>query len=43
MIIRIRRDLFVGMWGMIRALGAVPKTLVWDNEGAIGQWRGGRP
>jgi len=21
----------------------VPKTLVWDNEGSTGQWRGGRP
>jgi transposase len=23
-------------------LGAVPRTLVWDGEGAIGRWRGGR-
>jgi transposase len=24
-------------------LGRSPKTLVWDNEGAIGQWKGGNP
>jgi transposase len=40
---RAAEDLFAGMWTLISALGAVPKTLVWDNEGAIGQWRGGRP
>ena len=27
---------------MISALGAVPRTLVWDGEGAIGRWRSGR-
>jgi transposase len=36
-------DLFAGMWMLLRMLGAAPKTLVWDNESAIGQWRGGRP
>ncbi|MFC6080675.1 IS21 family transposase [Sphaerisporangium aureirubrum] len=36
-------DLFAGMWMLLRGWGAVPKTLVWDNEGAIGQWKGGRP
>jgi transposase len=36
-------DLFAGMWTLLRMLGAVPKTLVRDNESAIGQWKGGRP
>lgn len=40
---RAAGDLFAGMWTLLSVLGAVPKTLVWDNEGAIGQWRGGRP
>ncbi|GAA2437060.1 IS21-like element ISMbo1 family transposase [Actinomadura vinacea] len=40
---RAAGDLFAGMWALLRALGAVPKTLVWDNESAIGQWKGGRP
>jgi transposase len=40
---RAAGDLFAGMWALLRMLGAVPKTLVWDNEGAIGQWKGGRP
>jgi transposase len=40
---RAAGDLFAGMWALLRTLGAVPKTLVWDNEGAIGQWNGGRP
>ncbi|GAB3280346.1 IS21-like element ISMbo1 family transposase [Actinocorallia lasiicapitis] len=36
-------DLFAGMWALLAGLGAVPKTLVWDNEGAIGAWKSGRP
>jgi transposase len=35
-------DLFAGWWRLIEALGAVPRTLVWDGEGAIGRNRGGR-
>ncbi len=27
---------------MIQQLGAVPRVLVWDGEGAIGRWRAGR-
>ena len=27
---------------LIAALGAVPRGLVWDGEGAIGRWRAGR-
>jgi transposase len=35
-------DLFAGWWRLIHELGAVPRVLVWDGEGAIGRWRGGR-
>lgn len=44
MLIPTRRveDLFAGWWRLIHALGAVPRTLVWDGEGAIGRWRSGR-
>lgn len=35
-------DLFAGWWQLIGALGAVPRVLVWDGEGAIGRWRGRR-
>jgi transposase len=40
---RAAGDLFAGMWTLLTVLGAAPKTLVWDNESAIGQWKGGRP
>jgi transposase len=36
-------DLFAGWWQVIQRLGAVPRTLVWDGEGAIGRWRSGKP
>ena len=36
-------DLFAGSWQLLRDLGAVPRVLVWDGEGAIGRWRAGRP
>jgi transposase len=36
-------DLLGGHWTLLSRLGAVPKALVWDNEAAVGQWRGGRP
>jgi transposase len=39
---RRAEDLFDGWWRLIDALGAVPRTLVWDGEGAIGRNRGGR-
>jgi transposase len=39
---RRAEDLFAGWWQLIAALGAVPRVLVWDGEGAIGRWRGGR-
>ena len=39
---RQAEDLFAGWWQLIHALGAVPRSLVWDGEGAIGRWRSGR-
>jgi transposase len=36
-------DLFAGWWQLISRLGAVPRALVWDGEGAIGRWRAGKP
>jgi len=36
-------DLLAGHWALISRWGRVPKALVWDNESAVGQWRGGRP
>ena len=40
---RAAGDLFTGMWALLAGLGAVPRALVWDNEGAIGSWKHGRP
>ena len=40
---RAAQDLFAGWWQLIAALGAVPRVLVWDGEGAIGRWRAGKP
>jgi transposase len=39
---RTSADLFAGWWQLIERLGSVPRVLVWDGEGAIGRWRGGR-
>ena len=39
---RHSQDLFAGWWQLIAGLGGVPRALVWDGEGAIGRWRGGR-
>jgi len=39
---RRAEDLFAGWWQLIAGLGAVPRALVWDGEGAIGRWRGRR-
>jgi transposase len=36
-------DLLSGHWALFAGLGATPKAVVWDNESAVGQWRGGRP
>jgi transposase len=40
---RHAQDLFAGWWQLISGLGAVPRVLVWDGEGAIGRWRAGKP
>jgi transposase len=36
---RTAEDLFCGWWQLISQLGAVPRVLVWDGEGAVGQRR----
>lgn len=36
-------DLIAGHWALLQQLGAVPRQLVWDNEGAVGSWRSGKP
>jgi len=40
---RAAEDLYAGWWRLIEALGAVPRVLVWDGEGAIGRWRARKP
>jgi transposase len=39
---RHAEDLFAGWWQHVVTLGAVPRVLVWDGEGGVGRWRGGR-
>jgi transposase len=39
---RAAEDLLAGWWQLLADLGAVPRVLVWDGEGAVGRWRGGR-
>jgi len=39
---RKAEDLFAGWWQLLAKLGASPRVLVWDGEGAVGRWRGGR-
>ena len=34
--------MFAGWWALLAGLGAVPRVLVWDGEGAVGRWAGGR-
>jgi transposase len=36
---RAAEDLFAGWWQLLAELGGVPKTLVWDGEGAVGKRR----
>ena len=40
---RHAQDLVLGQWAVIRQLGAVPKLLVWDNEGGVGRYGGANP
>jgi transposase len=35
-------DLLAAQWQLIAGWGRVPRALVWDGEGAIGAWRGGK-
>ena len=37
---RCWEDLLAGWWQLISQLGGVPRVLVWDGEGAVGQRRG---
>jgi transposase len=37
---RAAEDLFGGWWQLLAGLGGVPRVLVWDGEGAVGQRRG---
>lgn len=39
---RTAGDLLDGLWRLITAWRATPRTLVWDNESAIGKNRGGK-
>lgn len=39
---RAAHDVLGGMLVCLDQIGAVPRTLVWDGEGCIGQWRQGR-
>ena len=40
---RTAPDLIAGHWHLLQAMGAAPRQLVWDNEGAVGGWRRGKP
>jgi transposase len=40
---RNAEDLVLGQWAVIGQLGAVPKLLVWDNEGGVGRYGGANP
>jgi len=39
---RQAHDVLAGHLEVLRQFGALPRRVVWDQEGAIGQWRGGR-
>lgn len=39
---RAAHDVLSGMLIVLHQFGAVPRTAVWDQEGCIGQWKGGR-
>jgi transposase len=39
---RRAEDLYCGWWRHLSRLGAVPRVLVWDGEGAVGAYGGGR-
>jgi transposase len=39
---RTAADLYAGWWRHLARLGAVPRVLVWDGEGAVGEYGRGR-
>jgi hypothetical protein len=39
---RTAPDLIAGHWPLLQVMGAAPRELVWDNEGAVGCWRRGK-
>jgi len=39
---RAAHDVLAGMLQVLGQFGALPRTAVWDQEGCIGAWRGGR-
>lgn len=39
---RTAEDLYCGWWQHLSRLGAVPRVLVWDGEGAVGEYAAGR-
>jgi transposase len=39
---RAAHDVLGGMLRVLEQFGAVPRCAVWDQEGCIGQWRGGQ-
>jgi transposase len=39
---RAAHDVLAGMLACFGQIGALPRTVVWDGEGCIGQWRGGK-
>ncbi|MDT5169119.1 MAG: hypothetical protein QOD02_2450 [Mycobacterium sp.] len=40
---RTAEDLYAGWWQHVSVLGATPRVLVWDGEGAVGRWRARQP
>jgi transposase len=40
---RAAEDLYAGWWQHLSTLGATPRVLVWDGEGAVGRWRARQP
>lgn len=40
---RTAEDLYAGWWQHLSTLGACPRVLVWDGEGAVGRWRHRKP
>lgn len=40
---RSAEDLYAGWWQHLSVLGATPRVLVWDGEGAVGRWRARQP